>query len=515
VIRALVVSVLVAAALLASQAAWAKEVFGTRGNDRIVGTASADVIRPRAGADTVDARGGNDRIVSAADDAPDSIVCGAGVDLALVGGGDRVARDCERIVKQLSRDRSSDPLAQHETAVEPHSFSFGRAIVTAYQLGRLAAGGGAGAIGWSTSSDAGATWRSGTLQTPFPAVSDPVVAYDAVHRTWLITFVALTRPRVDVYLSRSSDGLTWSAPIAVAVAPSPDADYDKEWIVCDNGAASAFRGRCYVSYLDTGSTTILTRASTDGGRTWGPPVGSRAGLPDGAFVNGAVPVVRSNGDLLVLVTVFAPFGGSGDWVAATRSTDGGETFSSAARVAALRAEDPVGMRAPPLVSVAVDPSGAVRAVWADCRFDEQCRSNDVVMAVSRDGLSWAPPVRLPTGVASAVARTDALIPAVAVSGTSIAVAYYTLPQPSGCVQLSCRGLDAWMIVQRAGKWTPPQRLSPQPMPLSWLADGGIGAMVGDYVSVTWSAGMAFGVLALATEPEGGVLREAVYAAAAA
>src|SRR5215213_9208518 len=295
-VRAVVVSVLVAAALVASHAAWAKEVFGTRADDRIVGTASADLIKPRAGADTVD------------------------------------ARDWERVVRQLSRDRSVDPLAQHETAVEPHSFSFGRAIVTAYQVGRLAAGGGAGAIGWSTSRDAGATWRSGTLQTPFPAVSDPVVAYDAVHGTWLITFVALTRPRVDVFLSRSSDGLTWSAPVAVAIAPSPDADYDKEWIVCDNGAASAFRGRCYVSYLDTGSTTILTRASTDGGRTWNPPVGSRAGLPDGAFVNGAVPVVRSNGDLLVLETVFAPFGGAGDWIAALRSTDGGETFSAAARV---------------------------------------------------------------------------------------------------------------------------------------------------------------------------------------
>jgi len=504
------------AALLASQTAWAKEVFGTRGADRITGTASGDLIKPRSGADRVDARGGNDRIVSPADDAVDSIACGAGTDLALVGGGDRVARDCERVVRQLSRDRSLDTLAQHETAVEPHSFSFGRAIVSAYQLGRFAAGGGAGAIGWSTSRDAGATWRSGTLPTAFGAVSDPVVAYDAVHSTWLITFVALTRPRVDVLVSRSPDGLTWSAPLVVAIAPSPDADYDKEWIVCDNGAASAFRGRCYVSYLDTGSTTILTRASTDGGRTWGPAVGSRAGLPDGAFVNGAIPVVRPNGDLLVLETVFAPFGdGAANWVASARSTDGGATFSAAARVASLRAEDPVGMRAPPLLSAAVDATGAVRAVWADCRFDEQCRSNDIVIAVSRDGVSWAPPARVRTGVAAASLPTDAMIPAVAVSGTNVAVAYYTLPQPSGCPQLSCRGLDAWIVVQRGGKWAPPQRISPQPMPLAWLADGGIGAMVGDYISVTWSAGTAIAVLTVATEPEGGVLREAVYAAAAA
>jgi hypothetical protein len=502
------------AALIASHGAWAKDLNGTSGSDRLVGTHGADLIKPRAGADRIDARGGNDRISSPLDDAPDVVSCGAGTDLALVAGGDRVARDCEVVARQLSRDGSADFAAQHETEVEPDSFSFGRTIVTAYQVGRFASGGGAAALGWATSRDGGGTWRSGVLPTTSPAVSDPAVAYDAVHRTWLVTFVALTRGTVDVYVSRSPDGLAWGAPVPVAIAPSPDADYDKEWVVCDNGAASAFRGRCYVSYLDVGSTTIVTRASTDGGLTWRAPVGTRAGLPDGAFVNGAVPVVRPNGDLVVVETVFAPFSGSeGDFVAATRSTDGGASFSAATHVSALRTENPVGMRAPPLVSADVDLSGAVRVVWADCRFDDQCRSNDVVVAVSRDGVSWAPPVLVPTGVHTARVRTDAMLPAVAVDGTSVAVAYYTLPQPNGCAQYSCRGLDAWVVVQRGGRWARPQRISPQAMPLAWLADGGIGAMVGDYVSVSWSGGRPFAVVALATEPEAGTLRQAVYAVA--
>jgi hypothetical protein len=496
-------------ALAASSSAWGKVLVGTPARDRIVGTNGADLITPHASADAVDARGGNDRVVAPLDDSVDAIACGKGSDLVLADLADTVAPDCETVARQLSRDDSLEVQAQHETEVEPDSFSFGRTIVVAFQKGRLG-GGGAAALGWATSRDAGRTWRAGALAGAFPAVSDPVVAYDAVHATWLISFLALTSATVDVFVVRSPDGLTWSAPIPVAVAPAPDADYDKEWVACDNGAASRFRGRCYVSYLDTGSGAIVTRASTDGGLTWAEAVGSRAGIPDGAFVNGAYPVIRPNGDVLVLYTVFAAFGQlDGDWIAVTRSRDGGSTFASAARVASLEAQDLLGMRAPPLVSADVDRTGAVRAVWADCRFRAQCEANDVVLAVSRDGVSWAPPTRLPSD--DRFGRADAMVPAIAVDGTNVAVTYYTLPQAQGCAIATCRGLDAWLIRQTAGRWSSPLRLSPQAMPLTWLADGGLGAMVGDYVSVSWAGGKPVPVLALATQPESATLREAIFA----
>ncbi len=508
-----IVAPVLVAALIASQSAWAKDLLGTAGRDRLVGTAGADLVKPRGGPDTVTTGSGNDRVVAPADDAVDSIDCGAGTDLVLADLADRVMPTCEFVSRQLSRDRTTDFRAQHETAVEPHSFAYGQAVVVAFQLGRFEAGGGAASLGWSASRDSGRTWRTGVLATTgFRAVSDPVVAYDAAHATWLITYVALTGSSVDVFVSRSADGLAWGQPVPVAVAPSPDVDYDKEWIVCDNGAASRFRGRCYVSYLDTASRMIVTRASTDGGRTWAAPVGSRAGIPEGVLINGAMPVVRPNGDLVVLFTVF-PMLGAGDWVASTRSTDGGVTFSPATRVSSIDAQDPLGMRAPPLVSAAADRSGAIRAVWSDCRFREQCESNDVVLATSRDGVSWAPPVVVPTTVSAA--RVDAMIPAIAVSGADLAVAYYTLPQPNGCAQFACPGLDAWTVAQRGGKWSRPQRISPQSMPLAWLADGGIGAMVGDYISVSWSGGTPIAVVALATEPETDALREAIFAAAPA
>ena len=54
----------------------------------------------------------------------------------------------------------------------------------------------------------------------------------------------------DVFVSRSKDGLTWSTPVVVAAGEATE-DHDKEWIGCDNGARSPFRGRCYVAYVDT------------------------------------------------------------------------------------------------------------------------------------------------------------------------------------------------------------------------------------------------------------------------
>ena len=38
----------------------------------------------------------------------------------------------------------------------------------------------------------------------------------------------------------------WSAPVDAADGPV----LDKDWIACDNGATSPFRGRCYLEYTD-------------------------------------------------------------------------------------------------------------------------------------------------------------------------------------------------------------------------------------------------------------------------
>src|SRR5690349_3004361 len=63
---------------------------------------------------------------------------------------------------QISSDPFTNTSAQHATEVEPDTYVQGSTIVSAFQVGRVN-NGGASDVGWSTSSDSGATWTSGFL----------------------------------------------------------------------------------------------------------------------------------------------------------------------------------------------------------------------------------------------------------------------------------------------------------------------------------------------------------------
>jgi hypothetical protein len=66
--------------------------------------------------------------------------CGSGADVVNTDLTDTVARDCELIGRRLSRDPYRSDGAQHETEVEPDSFTFGRRTVATFQVGRFEAG---------------------------------------------------------------------------------------------------------------------------------------------------------------------------------------------------------------------------------------------------------------------------------------------------------------------------------------------------------------------------------------
>jgi len=174
--------------------------------------------------------------------------------------------------------------------VEAGTASFGSTIVTAFQVGRIF-GGGAADIGFATSSDAGATWNNGFLPGTTiyanglsSAISDPAVAFDAKHNVWLITTLPLSFPN-SVAVSRSNDGLTWGNPIMVSATN----DADKNWIACDNTAASPYYGHCYIQWDNPSANGLIWMStSTDGGLTWGPE------LTSADFINGigGQPVVQ-------------------------------------------------------------------------------------------------------------------------------------------------------------------------------------------------------------------------------
>ncbi|MBD0330625.1 MAG: exo-alpha-sialidase [Thermoleophilia bacterium] len=514
----------------AAAGATARVVTGTNGRDVLRGTNAADVLRGLGGSDRLfglggsdllDGGGGRDRVAGGRgpdritiehDGASDRVQCGPGRDVVAADRRDGVARDCEVVSRAISRDPYRNADSQHETQVEPDSFGWRSTIVSAFQTGRFTSGG-ASNIGWATSRDGGRSWRSGFLprltRLSRPAgtaerASDPVVAYAAAHRVWLITSL-LVGPRTQLSISRSRDGLRWGAPvIAASVERQGDevVALDKQWLACDNGTASPFRGRCYLSYTDlrTGRR-IVTQTSSDGGRTWSAPVFTARGDAVGAF-----PVSRPNGDLVVVYS---------DWTAilAARSTDGGASFSAPVRIGQAVGPRLGNYRAfPALASADADRSGTVYVTWYACRLRGACSTTDVVLATSADGATWSGPVRVPTRASGArvpVTPAIAVDPATSGATARLAIVYYTLSR----VPCDPCSVDAWLVRSRTGgrTWGRPQRLTPRSMSSEWLPETTLGRMLADYVSVTWTGGRPVPVFALASERRGTAYRQAIFA----
>jgi hypothetical protein len=348
---------------------------------------------------------------------------------------------------KVSHDIYSDSQAQHQTEVEPDTFASGSTIVSTFQVGRVS-GGGSSNIGWATSVNGGTTWTHGYLPGitgngggPFGQASDASVAFDARHKVWLIASLGLNLPTVDVLVNRSTNGgTTWGKPVTVATGSN-----DKNWIVCDDHAASPHFGNCYIEYDNTNlGDSVRMRTSTDGGATWGPAL-APAGTPSGL---GGQPVVQPNGDVVV------PYEALNGTISSFRSTNGGTSWSSSVVVATLdHHPDAGGLRAPPLPSAAVDAAGTVYVTWADCRFRTGCHSNDIVLSTSANGTTWSAPVRVPIDATSTT--VDHFIPGVDVdpgtSGTSarVGLTYYFYPKAS-CTASTCQ-LDAGFISSVNGR----------------------------------------------------------------
>ena len=489
-------------ALVLAAPSVAGHIVGTRAPDLLLGTSRPDGISSRGGSDRIDVAGG----------LRDTVSCGAGSDLVAADATDRIARDCERISRRISTDSLTGGGAQHASEAEPDSFSRGKKVVAAFQVGRYDDGG-AQAIGFAVSSDAGRTWRHGLLPRltrstsgPFLRASDPAVAYDERHGLWLVATLALGASDSALAVNRSSDGLHWSPPLLVAQKPNgPNGImFDKEWIACDNGGASPFHGRCYLSYSDIENLRLSTQYSGDGGATWSAPVGSpdgtgRRGIEDPVSAPGPQPLVLSDGTLVVPVF-------DGDRIVAVRSTDGGASFSSAILIAPSRFGRSGTLRSSQLPSAEVGADGTIALVWPDCGPRALCSANDLVLSTSRDGVAWTAPLTIPLGPGNHV------IPRLAADRARpgrLALAYYTQ---------ATRGsrLDAEFVSSRDGgrTWTRPARLSPESMPVNRIARAG-GAMVGDYISTSFANGRAVPVFVLAQSPRAGRLRQATYASSLA
>ena len=235
---------------------------------------------------------------------------------------------------RVSADPFTNTTSQHATEVEPDTFASRSTVLATFQVGRFF-NGGASDIGWARSGDGGATWgppgflpgltfNAGPFShpgNPFERVSDPSVAFDAVHNTWLISSIPLLRDLSvpTIFVSRSTDdGVTFGDPATIPPPANKKVDLDKNWTVCDNGPDSPFKGHCYTEFDNFGQGDLeYMSTSSDGGRNWSTPV-SPAGNAKGL---GGQPVVQPNGHVIV------PFESLRGTIGAFVSTDGGQTWS--------------------------------------------------------------------------------------------------------------------------------------------------------------------------------------------
>jgi hypothetical protein len=260
-------------------------------------------------------------------------------------------------------------------------------------------------VGWSD--DGGATWSSAVLPgtDAFQMSGDPSVLFDADGAAYAL-YIAFDRPadydtlgraahRNGIYINRSDDGgRTWR-PQGTAVAEQPERPgipfEDKPMAVADRSADPARRGHLYVAWTEFRRMTsvILFSRSTDGARTFSPPVeiSDRTGSPKDTVgaAEGTSLAVGPDG------TVYVVWSDSlGIWL--DRSRDGGRTFGTdrlVARTADIVFGVPGVERANGYPNLAVDPrSGRMYVSWADVRLG----SPALFLVTSDDGgATWTAP----------------------------------------------------------------------------------------------------------------------------
>jgi hypothetical protein len=417
---------------------------------------------------------------------------------------------------QVSTDPFTNTSSQHATELEPDTFAYGNTIVASSQVGRFNDGG-ASDIGWNTSTDGGTTWQHGMLPGittyqgggTWARVSDPAVAYDAKHGTWMVAGLVIDSNvnGAGVTVSRSTNGTTWQNPV-IAVG-NDGKGYDKEWIVCDNTSTSPNYGNCYVEVdvTSSGNAVVMSR-STDGGATWSTPVAPSGG-PTGL---GGQPLVQPSG------TVVVPYSANGSAIRAFNSTNGGSSWSASTLVANVSSHGVAGnlRDGEGLPSAEIDASGKVYVAWQDCRFRSGCPANDIVYATSTNGTSWSAVTRVP--IDATTSGVDHFIPGIGIdpttSGTTAKIGlYYYFYPTANCTASTCQLEVGYVSSTNGGStWSSPTTVA-GPMSLSQIANSTQGSMVGDYISTSVIGGKAVSAFAVGKAPTNGqAFDEALYTA---
>ena len=369
--------------------------------------------------------------------------------------------------------------------------------------------------GWATSVDAGRTWRRGFLERVDDRASDPVVAYDRLHRTWLIATLGVNATRR-----------------VVASARQP---LDRRARLEPPGARRGRRGRglrqgvARLRHVDVEPVLrpVLPRVprrpdparSAHGAR---PTAAARGPSPVAAPVpspdyrgNGAYPVIRPDGALLVFFSVFGSIDPDVDSIQMARSRRRRRDVRAVppGRIACSPRTSPGCVRRPSCRRTSMPAARSTRPgpTAGSARSARRTASSSSPRAtvshgrsrvVSRSGRSRP---RRPVRPRARGRSLDACSREASRSSPTRRRSRTAAPRARSSTPSSCGRATA------ATTWRPPARLNAESIPLGWVADTGLGRMLADYVSVSYVGGRPVPVLSLATEPEAGELRQSIYA----
>ena len=321
-----------------------------------------------------------------------------------------------------------DTLVEPDVAVSPID---PRVAVAVAHDGRYPDGGAVG-IETAWTHDGGATWH----HKPLPGVtvttggpptweraSDPVVAFASDGVVYISTLVFNGGCDSAVLVSKSTDGgRSFAKPTMAHRSATCNVSDDKNWLVVDNSAASAHRGRLY-QFWTPFLTDMFGRAdgspqalvvSDDGGATWSAPVNVS---PPHANTQNSQPMITPNGTVVDayldggpngsaegpeaagaraahattplaphLATPRASAGSTFPALVTRLSTDGGVTWSAGGVITRDLGGGPPRFRCC-LNSAISDPvTGSMYATW------NSVDATKVELSSSSDGKHWSAPV---------------------------------------------------------------------------------------------------------------------------
>ena len=177
-----------------------------------------------------------------------------------------------------------------------------------------------------SSFDGGQTWAEAPplqLEPGWGGVSDPTLAWDGAGNVYLVAlpFAPGASSQIGIAVYRSTDGgRTFGSPLLIHSAPLDD----KQWAAADTSPSSPFHGRVYAVW-DNGTQPSFAR-TLDNGASWTGTAGNAAGAPIGS--GSFAPQVSVGPQGTVYVAWIA--GQFGHTIMLTKSTDGGDTFSTPA-----------------------------------------------------------------------------------------------------------------------------------------------------------------------------------------